>query len=180
MSRSGDVRRSRLLFGTLCAVFASCLFSLRYACGVESTADDVVSYAGQISDPAAADKNGTVFLKVMTFARNINRTFLLVGQTNSCDFTECGVRLFGRSGRNRKADAAFLRAVTHDGSLTLTRGTASLSGGEAQRIRFLPPYSIRNILKTDPKPLKEVMFATAFYARFTSRRHKNGIKTQIS
>ena len=109
------------LLRTLSAVFASCLLSLRYACGIESSANDVISYAGKVSDPAATNENGTVFLKVVSFARNVNRSFLLVRKTYSRDLTKSRVRLFGGSRSNRKAYSSLLRAMSHDRGLALVR-----------------------------------------------------------
>ena len=129
------------LLRTLSAVFASCLLSLRYACGIESSANDVISYAGKVSDPAATNENGTVFLKVVSFARNVNRSFLLIRKTYSRDLTKRRVRLFGRSGGYRKANASFLRAMTHDRSLTLVLCRYSALLDElVDSWHFLPPY----------------------------------------
>ena len=129
------------LLRTLSAVFASCLLSLRNACGIERAADDMISYAGQISYSSAADKHGTVFLKVVSFAGNVNRSFLLIRKTYSCDLTKRRVRLFGRSGGYRKANASFLRAMTHDRSLTLVLCRYSALLDElVDSWHFLPPY----------------------------------------
>ena len=68
----------------------------------------MISYARQVFNPAAADKNRTVFLQVVSFAGNIDDTFRLVSQSYSGDFSERRVRLFGGSGSYRQANAAFL------------------------------------------------------------------------
>ena len=101
----------RELLGTLCAVFATGLFALCNACRVERAANNMIAHAGQILNSSAADKYGAVFLQVVTLARNINRTLLLVGKTNSGDLTERRVRLLGRSRRYRKTNTALLRAT---------------------------------------------------------------------
>ncbi len=55
----------------------------------------------------------------MTFAGDIDGTFLLVGKSYPCNLTDSRVRLLGRCGRNRKAYAALLGAVVQNGRLAL-------------------------------------------------------------
>ena len=79
----------------------------------------MVTNAGEIPYTAAADEHGRVFLKVVTFAGNVNGTFLLVRKANPCNLTDGRVGLFGRCGCNRNAYAALLRAVVQNGRLAL-------------------------------------------------------------
>ena len=109
----------KLVLGTLCAIQRTAAPSLGDACGIQSAADDVIADAGKVLDPAAADEHGRVFLKVVTFAGNVDRTFLLVGEPYPGDLTDSRVGLFGRGGRNRNADSALLRAVVQNGRLAL-------------------------------------------------------------
>jgi hypothetical protein len=44
----------------------------------------VVSDAGKVFDPAAADEYDAVFLQVMSFARDISDDLLAIGKTNPC------------------------------------------------------------------------------------------------
>ena len=111
----------RLSLGLLCAVARTSLLALCNACGIEGAAHDVVTNAGQVFNTAAADKNGRVLLKVVTFAGNVNGTFLLVGQSHPCDLTKRRVGLLGRSRRDGKANAALLRACVENGALGLVR-----------------------------------------------------------
>ena len=83
------------LFRALCAVTRTRLHSLRHTCGIKRTADDVVTNAGQILDSSAPDEYGRVLLKIVSFAGNVNRTFLLVGKANSCNLSYSRVGLLG-------------------------------------------------------------------------------------
>ena len=107
------------LLRALCAVKRTGLLSLRNAGGIQRTADNVVTNAGQVLNSSASDKYGRVLLKIMTFAGDINGTLLLVGQSYSRNLSYSRVRLFGRRGRNRKANAALLRTVVQNGRLAL-------------------------------------------------------------
>ena len=107
------------LFRALCAVTRTRLHSLRHTCGIKRTADDVVTNAGQILDSSAPDKYGRVLLKIVSFAGNINRTFLLVGKANSCNLSYSRVGLFRRSRCYRKTNSALLRTVVEYGRLAL-------------------------------------------------------------
>ena len=49
-------------------------------------------------------------------ARDVASTFNTVGQANTGDLTERGVRLLRRGGLDGEADAALLRALLQDGS----------------------------------------------------------------
>ena len=73
------------------------MLTFRYACGIKRAANDVVTHTGQILDTTASDQNGAVLLKVVTFAGNVDRTFLLVGKTHTGDLSQSGVGLLGRS-----------------------------------------------------------------------------------
>ena len=108
-----------LLFRAFCAVKRTRLLSFGNACRIERTADNVVTNAGKVFNSSAPDEYGRVLLQVMTFAGNVNGTFLLVGKSYPCNLTDCRVGLLGRGGRNRKAYAALLRAVVQNGRLAL-------------------------------------------------------------
>jgi hypothetical protein len=106
---------AKKLFGPFGAVFGPALLSVSHACGVERAADYVVTHARQILYPAAANEYAAVLLKVMTFARYINRAFLLICQPYPGNLSQCRVRLFGGGGRNTQADTALLWAAIEDG-----------------------------------------------------------------
>ena len=110
-----DKVRAKLSLGLLCAVTGTCLLALCHACGIECAANDVVTNAGKVFNPAAADKNGRVLLKVVAFAGNVYGTFLLVGKAHTGNLSYSGVRLFRSRGGNRKAHAALLGAVVKYG-----------------------------------------------------------------
>ena len=117
--RDKVLRSIFLIFRLFSAVTRTCLHTFGNACGIERAADNVITNAGQILDTSAPDKNGRVFLQVVTFAGNVYGTFLLVGKAHSCNLSYSRVRFFGRSCRNRKAYAALLRAVVQNGRLAL-------------------------------------------------------------
>ena len=55
----------------------------------------MVTHTGEIAHTAAANEDGAVLVEVVTFAGNVNGTFLFVRQAHPCDFTQSRVRLFG-------------------------------------------------------------------------------------
>ena len=99
----------RLLLRTLCAVEGAALHALGNASSIESAADDVVTHARQIAHLAAADQNNRVLLQVVADAGDVASTFDLVRQTNTGDFTQCGIRLLRGLRLDGQADAALLR-----------------------------------------------------------------------
>ena len=62
-------------FRSLGAVFRTALTAVRNTCGIQSSADDVVTGTGEILDTAAADENDAVLLKVVAFAGDVARHF---------------------------------------------------------------------------------------------------------
>ena len=96
-------------FRSLSAVFGTCLSPVGNACGIQRTADDVVSGTGKVFDTAAADKHNGVLLKVVAFTRDVARYLDPVGKTNPGDLTKRGIRLLGRSGLYSRADTPLLR-----------------------------------------------------------------------
>jgi hypothetical protein len=101
------------------------LLTLCNAGGVKRATDDVITYTGQVLNTSASDQNGAVLLKVVTFTGNVNRTFLLVRKTYTCDLTHSGVRLLRRSRGYGQTYAALLRAVVKNRTLGLVRNTFS-------------------------------------------------------
>jgi hypothetical protein len=85
----------------------------------------MVTYTGQVLNTSASNQNGAVFLKVVTFTGNVNRTFLLVGKTYTSNLTHSGVRLLRRSRGYGQTYAALLRAVVKNRTLGLIRDTFS-------------------------------------------------------
>lgn len=60
---------------------------------VERTADDLVTNAREVADTTAADQYDRVFLKLMTFARNVARNFFVVREANTRNLTKRRIRL---------------------------------------------------------------------------------------
>ena len=71
----------------------------------------MVTNTGKVLNTAATNENNAVFLKVMTNAGDISGNFDSVCETNSCDLTKSGVRLFRCCGLNCVANATLLRRV---------------------------------------------------------------------
>ena len=105
------IARKILFLRALCAVLGAPLIAVRNALSVESSADDVVTYAGKVANSSASDENDGVLLKVVTDTGDVAGSFHSVGKSYSGDLTESGVRLFRRGSRNLCANAALLRAT---------------------------------------------------------------------
>ena len=90
-----------LRLGSLGTVLGTSLHTVGNALSVEGTADDVVTDTGQVTNTAAANQNDAVLLQVMTDTGNVSSNFHRVGQTDSCNLTERGVRLFGGTRERR-------------------------------------------------------------------------------
>ena len=97
-----------LLLGTLGAVLGTALHTARNALGIQSTADDVVTDAGEVLDTAAADHDDGVLLQGVTHAGDIGGDLVAVGQTHTGDLTQSGVGLLGSRGSHGGADASLL------------------------------------------------------------------------
>ena len=76
----------------------------------------MVTNAGQVANTTAADQHHAVLLQVMANARNVARTFDLIGQTDTGDLTKGGVRLFGGRGLYAESHATLLRTALQNRS----------------------------------------------------------------
>src|SRR5205085_5313102 len=76
------------LFRTLGAVLGTALLAVLDTLGVEDAAENVIAHARQVLDAAAADHDHGVFLKVVTFARNVTDDLEAIGQTNLGDLAK--------------------------------------------------------------------------------------------
>ena len=97
-----------LLLGLLCAIFGTGLHTTLNALGIQSAADDVITYTGQVLYTAAADHNYRVFLQRMTYAGDVSGHFVTIGQTDTGDLTQCGVGLLRSRSTDCGADASLL------------------------------------------------------------------------
>ena len=97
--------------GSLGTVETAGLLTVRDTKGVEGTANHVVTNARKVADTAAADQDDRVFLKVVTFTRNVDRHFLLIREPHSSDLPQSRVRLLWGHRTDLKADAPLLRAA---------------------------------------------------------------------
>ena len=97
-----------LLLGTLGAVLGTALHTALNTLGIQSTADDVVTDAGEVLDTAAADHDHRVLLQGVADTGDIGGDFVAVGQTHTGDLTQSGVGLLGGRGSDGGADASLL------------------------------------------------------------------------
>src|SRR5262249_3583593 len=72
-----------------------------------------------ILDAAAANQHERVLLQVVADARNVGRDLDAVGEADTGDLAQRGVRLLGRLGEDANAHTALLRAVLQRGTLRL-------------------------------------------------------------
>src|ERR1700676_4064788 len=98
-------------FRTLRAILRTALLAILDALGIEDAAENVVAHARQILDAAATDHDHGVFLKVVTFTRNVADDFETVGEAHLGDLAERRVRLLRGRGVDARAHAALLRRL---------------------------------------------------------------------
>ena len=68
----------------------------------------MVTDTGQVLDTAAANHNDGVLLQVVADTGNVGGHFVTVGETDTGDLTQSGVRLLRSRGTHSGADAALL------------------------------------------------------------------------
>ena len=66
-----DLRSFRLSLRFLISVFTAALAAFLYTTGIQRSANDVITNAGQIFNTTAADQYYRVLLQVMPFTRNV-------------------------------------------------------------------------------------------------------------
>ena len=81
--------------GTLCTVLGTGLHTTVDTLSIQSTTDNVVTNTGKVLYTAAADQNHGVLLQVVADTGDVSGNFHTVGQANTGDLTQCGVRLLG-------------------------------------------------------------------------------------
>ena len=69
----------------------------------------MVAHAGQVTDSAAADRDGAVLLEVMVDAGYVRGDLFAVGQPDAGDLSQRRVGLLWRLGSDDEADTFFLR-----------------------------------------------------------------------
>jgi hypothetical protein len=97
------------LLGALHAVLRSALPTTIDAEAVEGAADDVVPDAGKVTDSTTTHEHNGMLLQVVSFATDVRRDFLAVGETNTSHLAKRRVGLLGSDGSNLKAYTASLR-----------------------------------------------------------------------
>lgn len=99
------------LFRAFCTVFGTALATAINTRRIEGTANDMITNAREVLNTAATDHDDAVLLKVVAFTRDIGVDFLLVSETDTCDFTHSRVRFFRGGGVHTGADATTLGAA---------------------------------------------------------------------
>ena len=97
-----------LLLGNLCAVLGTALCTVGNTLGIQSTADNVVTYTGQVSYSTASDEDNGVLLQVVADTGDIHGCLKSVGQSYSCDLTHSRVRLLRACRGNLCANTSLL------------------------------------------------------------------------
>ena len=118
---------------SLCAVLGTRLHTLRNALGIECAADDVVTHAREIPNTTATDHNNAMLLQIVTDAGNVSGNLDTVGEADSGDLSERGVRLLRGSGLHGSADTALLGGILIDRNALL--GAPTLQ--QCRRLRLL-------------------------------------------
>src|SRR5215510_6667789 len=114
--------------GLLGPVLRPALLAPRDARGIERAADDVIANAGKILHAASPDQHDRVLLQIVSDPGNVRRDLEAIGQPDTRDLAERGIRLLRRRGVHTDTHAALLRAGFHGRRLGLLR-------------RRLPPLS---------------------------------------
>ena len=97
-----------LFLRRFCTILGTSLHSARYACSIEGTSDDVISYTREVLNSSASDEYHAVFLEVVADTRNIRSNFHAVCQTDSGNLSKSRVRLLRCYCLNRCAHASLL------------------------------------------------------------------------
>src|SRR4051812_14229163 len=115
-------------------VFRPRLLAVVYTAGIQGTAYDVVTNAGQVFHPTSAHQHHGVFLKIMPFTGDVSRDLHTVGQANPGDLAQRRIGLLRRHGLDLGAYTALLWGMC---SRTKTsRVTPERIAGEPQRRRL--------------------------------------------
>src|SRR5687767_7946837 len=90
------------------AVLATGLLAVADTLGVQRTADDLVTHAGEVLHPAAAHEHHGVLLQVVADARDVGGHLDATGGPDASDLAQRGVRLLRRRRVDARADATAL------------------------------------------------------------------------
>jgi hypothetical protein len=101
--------------GTLGTVLGAALQAVGDTGGIECTADDVITYTGEVLHTTTANEHDGVLLQVVTLSGNVTVDLLLVGQTNTGYLTHSRIRLLRRRCVDTHTDTAALRTVVQRG-----------------------------------------------------------------
>src|SRR5207245_8392579 len=113
----------------------SALLAVFDARGVERAADDVILDRRQVGDAATAHEHDGVLLQVVADPRDVRGDFHLIGEADSRDLPERGIRLLRGHGADDRADATLLgRAAAQLDVAAFERVPRRAEGG---RVYFL-------------------------------------------
>ena len=101
----------------LSTVAATRLFAAVDAQGVSASANDLVSHTGEVANTTATNQDDGVFLKIVSFAGDVDRHFLAVAQSNAGNFAKSRIGLLGGHGSNDQTYPLLLRATFENRAL---------------------------------------------------------------
>ena len=131
---------------TLCSVLGAALLTVCNTLSIERTANNVVTYTGQVTNTSATDKNNRVLLKVVTDTGDVGRSLHTVGKSYSRYLTKSRVGLLGSYGSNLGANSSSLRRRLVDGSM-LKSIKAFLKRRRLGLIRFVGTTVLYELIK---------------------------------
>src|SRR5918994_2112874 len=88
------------------AVAAAGLLAVLHALGVQRATDDLVTDAGEVLHPAAADEHDRVLLKIVADTGDVGGDLDLAGESHAGDLAQRRVRLLRSGGVDAGAHAA--------------------------------------------------------------------------
>ena len=107
----------------------------------------MVTDTGKVLNTAAADQNDRVLLQVVADTGDISGDFHTIGQADTGDLTQCGVRLLGAGGTNSGANATLLGG-RQGGSLVLQGVQTSLQSGSGGLVGDLLTAATNELIKS--------------------------------
>jgi hypothetical protein len=110
------------LLGT---VLRTALVAVGNTGSIKCTANNVVTYTGEILHTTTANEHDRVLLQVVTLTGDVRVDLLLVGQANTSHLTHSGIRLFRGCSVHTYTYATTLRAAVESRRLALVCKNAS-------------------------------------------------------
>lgn len=107
------------LFRSLRTVQRTALTTFSNSLSIKGTTNDMIANTRQVLYAASSNQHHWVFLKIMTFTRDIADYFRAVRQTDTCHFTQSGVRFLRGRCINPCTNTSFCGQASKAGTLFL-------------------------------------------------------------